>query len=189
MPKKLNPSNDEIARLRGLMADPSNSQREVAEMMGWPLRRVERLVPRLGLPTHKRGRFRGEKDPRWKGGRIVDKDGYVLIWCPDHPNGRKHTKYVLEHRLVMEAVLGRYLRPHEVVHHQNKDKQDNRPENLGLFPSNAEHLKHELTGKCPEWSKAGRERILAAVRQWHATHGKSVRDARGRIRKTRQKIG
>lgn len=40
----------------------------------------------------------------------------------------------------MEEVLGRALEPSEVVHHRNGDPADNRPENLELFVSNAEHL-------------------------------------------------
>lgn len=184
MPAKLNPSASEIAQLRALLADPTYSQRQAADVMGWPLRRVERLIPRLGLPTHPKGRFRGERDARWKGGRIVDKDGYALRFCPDHPQARKYSKYILEHRLVMEEMLGRYLLPSEVVHHRNKNKQDNRPANLELFASNADHLRAELTGHCPQWTPSGIARIRAAVRQWHATHGASARDARGRIRRT-----
>lgn len=42
-------------------------------------------------------------------------------------------KRVLEHRHVMEMALGRTLEPWEQVDHINRDRHDNRPENLRVL--------------------------------------------------------
>lgn len=83
----------------------------------------------------------GDKHPMWKGGRCIV-NGYVWVHSPGHPHA-KHQGYVLEHRLVMEKKLGRYLLPSEVVHHENDDTQDNRPDNLQLYASNADHKRDD----------------------------------------------
>lgn len=46
-----------------------------------------------------------------------------------------------EHRIVAEQMLGRPLKPGEVVHHIDRNKQNNKPENLMVFSSQAEHAK------------------------------------------------
>lgn len=63
--------------------------------------------------------------PKW--GRRVH-DGYVLLQVSDRPGGRAY-----EHRLVMEAHIGRLLLAHENVHHINGDRSDNRIENLEIW--------------------------------------------------------
>lgn len=63
---------------------------------------------------------------------------YIRMWMPEHPNAVGG--YVLEHRLVCEKELGRYLTKKEVVHHLNDNSEDNRPENLMVFPDNGSHV-------------------------------------------------
>lgn len=42
---------------------------------------------------------------------------------------------VLQHRLVMERLLGRPLHPEETVHHRDGDRLNNHPDNLELWVS------------------------------------------------------
>jgi hypothetical protein len=41
----------------------------------------------------------------------------------------------------MEAKLGRYLEPTEVVHHIDGNRENNDPANLMLFSNNGEHVR------------------------------------------------
>lgn len=74
----------------------------------------------------------GVRSHRWKGGVRCSSDGYTEIYSPDHPHANAR-KVVLEHRLVIEEHIGRYLTPVETVHHKNGIKYDNRIENLELW--------------------------------------------------------
>ena len=73
--------------------------------------------------------FAGHLNPNWKGGSRRHQKGYIQISStdPDRP------KYVFEHVLVMESVVGRRLVSGENVHHINGVRDDNRPENLELW--------------------------------------------------------
>lgn len=55
----------------------------------------------------------------------VNRDGYRVKSYGD--------RVMMEHRFVMEQVLGRPLLPTENVHHINGVRDDNRPENLELW--------------------------------------------------------
>ena len=82
-----------------------------------------------------------ESNPAWNGGRKIRKDGYILVIAPkEHPH-KADDIYILEHRLVMEAKIGRYLKPSEVVHHIDGNPSNNDISNLELFSNQSEHIK------------------------------------------------
>ena len=58
-----------------------------------------------------------------------------------------------EHRVAAEAMLGRPLRPGEVVHHRDGDKLNNDPMNLEVLPSQAEHTKTQHRNPQGRWCK------------------------------------
>ena len=84
-----------------------------------------------GRKDYKRPEFSGDKHPLWKGGYWIDDKGYK-IYESSVLNGA-------EHRLVVEEHIGRKLLSTEIVHHINKDKLDNRIENL-MVCTRAEHM-------------------------------------------------
>lgn len=68
----------------------------------------------------------------WKGGVNKHGSGYLKELAKGHPAADK-AGYVMQHRLVMERQLGRFLGKDEHVHHKNGKRDDNRPENLELW--------------------------------------------------------
>jgi len=73
--------------------------------------------------------YSGENHPNWKHGRTSN--GYKRVGSFGN---RK-----LEHRVIMENILGRKLNKDEWVHHINGINDDNRPENLMVVMVNNHH--------------------------------------------------
>ncbi|TWH48516.1 HNH endonuclease [Sporomusa sp. KB1] len=113
------------------------SQAAVARKYGCSSTRVKQTMKKLGIKAHYDKH--GSNNPKWRGGRRKDSDGYIQAYCPNHPN-RTVRNEVPEHRLVMEQILGRYLLPHEIVHHKNEVKDDNDPDNLELVIDTGTHV-------------------------------------------------
>ncbi len=150
-------------QLRPLIETQALQQSVVAAQLGVSEAWVHRACKRLKLSTQRTGPRSGALHPRWRDGTYLH-DGYLYVYSPDHPN-KTQGGYVAEHRLIMERMLGRFLERKEVVHHKDKNTLNNELSNLELFASNAEHLRHELTGCVPNWTEEGRARTLAGVRK------------------------
>jgi len=111
-----------------------------------------------------------ENNPNWKGGMRIAPNGYVFIHIPDHPHCYQKG-YMLEHRMVMEKKIGRFLKSHEFVHHKNSIRHDNRPENLEIVNSGFHVSRHN---KNRTWKDISKEKHrLKAM--------KIKRDNRGRF--------
>lgn len=60
-------------------------------------------------------------------------EGYELRHSSGYIQEKRDGKWIMQHRLVMEEMIGRPLMKGERVHHRNGKRDDNRPENLELW--------------------------------------------------------
>lgn len=77
---------------------------------------------------------------------IHKRQGYIVRLTSNHPFADKRG-YVLEHRLVMEQHLGRFLTENEVIHHKDGVRDNNELSNLQLMDDQRSHAEIEMTGK------------------------------------------
>lgn len=115
----------QIDRMEQAWVD-GKSKSAIAREHGTTQRIVERELRSRGISDIcvRPHRARGEQHGQWKGGRFRTAEGYIRVRVPGG--------YAMEHRLVMEAAIGRKLAPHETVHHINGIKDDNGLDNLQL---------------------------------------------------------
>ena len=108
------------------------TQEEVAEKLGTSQKVIWKRMKEIGYEARvaaKRNQY-GSNNDSWKGGRVFDSRGYVLVKTPNHPRAKRQGDYVFEHILAVEKEIGRYLNVGEIIHHINGIKDDNRLNNL-----------------------------------------------------------
>lgn len=97
------------------------------------LRRISRVNQEVKLGLRKPGHF-------IDGISKCRDDGYLMIKKPEHHRADNHG-YVFIHVLIAEEKLGRLLNDKETVHHINRNRKDNRPENIIVLPTPNDHQK------------------------------------------------
>ena len=152
-----------IEQMRVWYEQDGKTLREIADLLGQSSKAVNKVAKRNGFQMRPRGQKFGSQHKGWKGGKTIDKSGYVLLYRPDHPDSNSNG-YIREHRLVMEAKIGRRLLSTEVVHHIDGSTDNNHPDNLELFDSNGKHLSQTLRGCCPNWTQDGFSRVVSNCR-------------------------
>lgn len=114
--------------------------KEIAPLYGVSVQPIKRVLREAGVAKrpakHRPGVLAGERNPAWRGGRRVRHDGYVELWTPNGPE--------LEHRAVMSRALGRALSSDELVHHRDRNKQNNELANLELT-TRSDHAREHLS--------------------------------------------
>jgi endogenous inhibitor of DNA gyrase (YacG/DUF329 family) len=112
--------------------------------------------------------LRGPKAPNWKGGRIMDKGGYIFLMKEylspeDQALFPENERYIMEHRLVMARKLKRPLKKREHVHHINGVKDDNGEENLMVMDHSNHMSKHANVWKTMQRLLAENRRLREII--------------------------
>ena len=118
--------SEELDVIRKMAADGCGAP-EIASAIGFTTTAIRVHAAKMGISI---------ADPAHPGYTKTD-SGYIMVWNPDHPFCDKKG-YVRQHRLVMEAHIGRYLTDDEAVHHIDYDRSNNDISNLQLM-TRAEH--------------------------------------------------
>ncbi len=122
--------------------------KEISKQFGYTdaSQRVHALIKNEGI-SRRAGRLKGispitqygNKNPSWKGGKKIS-NGYKFILIG-------HNNYLLEHQYVWlrENTWGMWFIPKKwVVHHKNKNRLDNRIENLVCIPLGVHTSLHNM---------------------------------------------
>jgi hypothetical protein len=83
----------------------------------------------------------------------------------------------MQHRIVMERILGRFLERHEHVHHINGVRNDNRPENLEIMHA-GDHARVSIAAgvKVRADIRAELEHLRAELAEYRRRYGQLTKE-------------
>lgn len=93
------------------------------------LTNIYRGKPRRFIVGHAYNFRKGEHNPNWIGGEVIDSYGYVLVLRPKHPFSNNHG-YVRKHRIVYEEYYKCCLLQYIKIHHKDSNRKNNSIDNL-----------------------------------------------------------
>lgn len=73
-------------------------------------------------------------------------NGYIMRLVTEHPHAN-HRGYVAEHRLIIEKHLKRFLDHKELIHHIDRNRENNTVENLKVTTNQEHYLKEHFKGR------------------------------------------
>jgi len=129
-----------LAKMRDMRADGAELA-EIAEATGKSTSTVSRWI-RNGCDLRQNT---AQGKSRQRGKPYKKAHGYVCLTI----NGRA----VYQHVHIAEKAIGRSLRTGEIVHHINRNRSDNRPENLLVCSDKYHRELHSRMSKHPYWNK------------------------------------
>jgi|26BtaG_2_1085354.scaffolds.fasta_scaffold60802_2 hypothetical protein len=138
---RFNPLNDLRYRKKGWLFEQYVTNkihiRKIARMCNADMKTIIYWIDKLNFPRQpfEQPKKTGKENPRWKGGVSATKDGYLKVTVRGNPMANSSHQITI-HRLVASKALGRPLKRHEVVHHINGNKKDNRNINLLISTGN-----------------------------------------------------
>lgn len=132
--------HDLLAKMQTMRAGGAELA-EIAEATGKSTSTVSRWL-RNGCERRQNA---AQGKSRQRGKPYQKTHGYVCLTI----NGRA----VYQHVHIAEKAIGRSLRPGEVVHHINRNRSDNRPENLLVCSDQYHRELHARMSKHPYWNQ------------------------------------
>ena len=145
-------TKDEVARL---YYEELLSLNGVAKIAGTSRQRLARWMEYWGLPRRTSaegwvnycGQTRTSRSPNWRGGSYKARSSNTwYTYAPQHPKANDSGS-VPTHILAAEERIARYLGDREVVHHLDKDRDNNHPDNLCVMLRGEHLVLHRVLGE------------------------------------------